>query len=69
MPRKLPDNIPNTRQYALIKVKGASKVCCFVNEEWIIDATCKALNDLLVDGGLSKTIIIGWIDCSDQPPH
>jgi len=67
--KKLLGDIDNTRHYAVINVKGKPKVCCSTNGEWIIDAKCKVLNDLLLSNNLEQKKITGWIEFYDHTSH
>jgi hypothetical protein len=66
---KLPVNItPET--YALVQVKNQTKLACLVQGEWIIDATCKSINEMLEMGIVSKESVTGWINIqTNKGPH
>ena len=49
------------RRYSLIKLKGKTKLACFVDQEWIIDATCKSINEMIDNGLVSKDSVRGWV--------
>ncbi|MFT7343151.1 hypothetical protein [Alteromonas sp.] len=57
------------RQYTLITVKGARKLACYIEEEWVIDSTCKCINELLALGLIGEEAITGWVNlqpCATQ---
>jgi hypothetical protein len=57
---KLPvKNYP--RRYALINVQKKRKLACQLNGEWIIDATCKSINEMLEAGLVCEDSVTGWI--------
>ena len=49
------------RHYAVIKVRGEAKICCFMEDEWIVDNHCKYLNDLIKTDKLSINQVRGWL--------
>jgi hypothetical protein len=49
------------RRYTLMKLKGVNRVLCQVNGEWIMDTTCKSLNELLDNGLVCEESISSWI--------
>lgn len=49
------------RRYALIEIKEQTKLACYVNNEWIIDATCTSINEMLNNGLVCKESIQCWI--------
>jgi hypothetical protein len=57
------------RRYALITVRGERKLACFVNEEWIIDSTCKSINEMLKEGLVGEEAVQGWINLQPTAPH
>lgn len=57
------------RRYALISVKGVQKLACFLNEEWIIDSTCKSINELLEQGTVGEEAVKGWIAMQPTVSH
>jgi len=57
------------RRYALIEVKGITQLACFVNEEWIIDATCDSINEMLVNGLVCESSVNGWISSQYNASH
>ncbi|WP_370242904.1 hypothetical protein [Marisediminitalea sp.] len=50
-----------SRRYMLMTIDGDRKVACHVNGEWIIDNTCKTINEMLEAGLVSEAAISGWI--------
>lgn len=52
-----------------MSVKGKRKLTCFVNGEWIIDATCKSINELLDTGLVGEEAVTGWISMQPLPRH
>lgn len=57
------------RHYAVINVKGDTKVCCFVADEWIIDDHCKVLNELIKKSKLDISQVKGWLLMNHQTKH
>jgi len=49
------------RKYALMSINKKTKLACQVNGEWIVDGTCKTINEMLEAGLLSETSVTGWI--------
>ena len=49
-------------RYALMQVKNQTKLACYINGEWIIDATCKSINDMLEMGLVCEESVNGWIE-------
>jgi|TARA_R100001510_G_C7654428_1_gene213070 hypothetical protein len=50
-------------------VKGARKLACYIEEEWVIDSTCKCINELLALGLIGEEAITGWVNlqpCATQ---
>ena len=61
------DSFP--RRYALIEVRGERKLACWVNEEWIIDSTCKSINEMLFEGLVGEEAVQGWINLQPTATH
>lgn len=61
------ENFP--RRYALIEVRGQRKLACYLNEEWVIDSTCKGINDMLAEGVVGEEAVQGWIDLQPATSH
>jgi len=57
------------RRYALIKVKGITKLACHLNDEWIIDTTRRGINEMLQHGLVSESSITGWISMYPTTSH
>ncbi|QPG06964.1 hypothetical protein IT774_07625 [Salinimonas marina] len=57
------------RRYALIQIKDERKVACWVNEEWIIDSTCKSINEMLKEGLVGEDAVQGWINLQPAATH
>lgn len=65
---KLPiQNLP--RRYAMMKIKGVSQLACLVNGEWIIDATCKSINEMLEVGLVCEESVTGWLNGQNTTSH
>lgn len=47
--------------YALMQIQNVTKLACNVSGEWIIDSTCKAINEMLEVGLISEAAVTGWI--------
>lgn len=58
---------PSPTRYALITLKGQKKLACLVQNEWVIDNTCKSINDMLAEGLVGEEAVIGWAEM--QPNH
>ncbi|MCW8107146.1 hypothetical protein OPS25_01340 [Alteromonas ponticola] len=48
------------RHFALITIKGRKRLACKINDEWIIDSTCKTINEMLEQGVVSEEAVVGW---------
>lgn len=57
------------RRYALITVRGVRKIACYINDEWIIDSTCKGINEMLEQGTVGEEAVQGWIDLQPLTSH
>ena len=57
------------RRYALMSINKQTKLACQVNEEWIVDATCKSINEMLEAGLVSESAITGWIGNQSVRTH
>ena len=57
---KLPT--PTIKRYALITVRGQKKLACLIQDEWVIDSTCKSINDMLKDGVVGEEAVLGWAE-------
>jgi hypothetical protein len=57
---KLPET-RKSRRYSLMQINGKPGLACFVEGEWIIDETCRSLNEMLDSGIVCKESISGWI--------
>lgn len=64
---KLPN--PQIKRYALITVRGQKKLACLVEDEWIIDSTCKSINTMLTDGLVGEEAVMGWIELQPCTVH
>lgn len=64
---KLPN--PTIERYALITVRGQKKLACLIQDEWVVDSTCKSINDLLRGGMVGKEAVLGWIDLQAGNVH
>lgn len=60
---------PAFERYALITVKGKRKLACYIEDEWIIDATCKAINDMLEQGLVGEEAVVGWAELQRKKIH
>ena len=54
-------NQMSSRRYSLMNVAGEVKLACYVNGEWIIDATCTSINEMLESGIVAEDSIRGWV--------
>lgn len=61
------ENFP--RRYALITVQGVDKLACRINEEWVIDSTCKSINEMLEQGVIGTEAVQGWVDMQPATSH
>ena len=57
---KLPTSLM-PRRYALVSINEKTKLACHVNGEWIIDATCTSINEMLDEGLVCEASVTGWI--------
>ena len=57
----LPPTTGKTRAYSLMQINGKPGLACFLDGEWIIDATCKSLNEMLDLGVVCEDSVRGWI--------
>jgi hypothetical protein len=65
---KLPvKNYP--RNYALMRVNNQTKLACQINGEWVIDKTCKSINEMLQAGLVRESAITGWISNQALSSH
>ncbi len=60
---------PQIKRYALITVRGQKKLACLVEDEWIIDSTCKSINTMLTDGLVGEEAVMGWIELQPCTVH
>lgn len=59
----------STRRYKMLTIKKQRKLACQVNGEWIIDATCTSINEMLEQGVISEDAISGWINTQTFNHH
>lgn len=57
------------RRYALITVKGVRKLACHLNDEWVIDSTCKSINEMLEQGVVGEEAVQGWVNLQPTASH
>ncbi|KHT51395.1 hypothetical protein RJ41_12260 [Alteromonas marina] len=60
---------PVVERYTLITVKGKRKLACYIEDEWVIDSTCKAINDMLEQGLIGEEAVKGWADFKKKNVH
>ncbi|APE07034.1 hypothetical protein BM528_15640 [Alteromonas sp. RW2A1] len=60
---------PQIKRYALITVRGQKKLACLIEDEWIIDSTCKSINNMLADGFVGEEAVIGWAEMQPSLTH
>lgn len=58
-----------SRQYKLIELKGKKMLCCCINDEWIVDATCKAINELIDNQIVSEEAVHDWLALQPTLTH
>ena len=60
---------PTVERYTLITVKGKRKLACYIEDEWVIDSTCKAINDMLKQGLVGEEAVKGWASLQRKSVH
>ena len=62
-------NSITTRQYAVIDLRGARQLACKIDDEWIIDDTCRSINELMAQGVVCEESVQGWIALQPVVKH
>lgn len=62
-------NSQAVERYALITIKGKRKLACYIEDEWVIDSTCKAINNMLEQGLVGEEAVKGWADFKKKNVH
>ncbi|BFT30385.1 hypothetical protein D210916BOD24_15610 [Alteromonas sp. D210916BOD_24] len=57
------------RRYVFITIEGVRKLACYMNEEWIIDSTCKSINEMLEAGVVGEEAVQGWVNLQPATSH
>lgn len=57
------------RHYAVISIKGRNKLACLINDEWVIDHTCKEINEMRNQGVIANDAILVWTESGSPLNH
>lgn len=55
-------SLVETRRYFMMDINGEDQLCVNVDGEWTQDATCVSINQMLRDGLVCKTSVVGWVE-------
>jgi len=59
-----------TKRYHLLNVNNQSQLFCRLGEKWMQDRVCHSMNEMLREGLIADSTVLGWIAAQDGiKPH